>query len=223
MLSCSLKDERYSDQVQSLLAFQDFMCFTAQTPADWKKLNQQLYGKMGLSVSTRSCSQPLSAYRSKMSQDEARSFGIDGFAIDLLNGPEPVLAMLCSEKKLHLCGVALNDITDAQYERLVATDVINSWASGSQLYRITRRREFGPSGVSTLTRKVNKGQFWTDQPVDAAEKQDLQRRLRDCTELMNTMRAERDELKTQQDSFPQKEQSIRSQLVSPDLPVAKYV
>ncbi|KAK3358333.1 hypothetical protein B0T24DRAFT_600219 [Lasiosphaeria ovina] len=43
MLTCSVKDPRYSDLVQSLLQDNDLLCFTAQTKDGHKKLSNQFY------------------------------------------------------------------------------------------------------------------------------------------------------------------------------------
>ena len=99
MVSCSVKDERYSDLVQALLQKDDFTCFTVQTRNDWEKLSDQLYRQMGLSVTIRTCGNPLSMYRPPMDANAVRELGFDGFAIDFVEGPDPVLAMLCAEPR----------------------------------------------------------------------------------------------------------------------------
>lgn len=177
MISCSMKDERYSDQVQSLLQRDDFTCFTVQTRNDYLKLSDQLYRQMSLSVTIRTCTNPLSMYRPPVDAATARDLGLDGFAIDFVEGPEPVLAMLCGEKKLHMSGVALRDHNDEQYERITSHGRINSWAAGRQSYMIRRRAELGPQAMLAVTKNIQQGQFWTTQPVDASEKAELERKL----------------------------------------------
>ncbi|EON99085.1 putative structural maintenance of chromosome complex subunit protein [Phaeoacremonium minimum UCRPA7] len=176
MLTCSVKDERYSNHIQSMLQNDDFLCFTAQTREDHKKLSGQFYGAMGLSVTIRTCTTDFGAFRPPLPSAELSALGLSGYALDYLDGPEPVLAMLCAEKKIHMSAVSLKDISDAQYERIVAGEVINSWAAGSTSYRVTRRREYGPGATSTRTSEIKPGRFWADQPVDMAEKTELERR-----------------------------------------------
>lgn len=187
MVSCNLKDDRYSSQIQSMLQRDDFACFTAQTRNDYKKLSDQLYRVMSLSVNIRSCSQTLQNFIAPVSSGEASALGLDGFAIDFLDGPEPVLAMLCAEKRLHSSGVSLGEHTDAQYDQLLNSKV-TQWAAGQQLFTIRRRREYGPQAMSSITKNIQKGQFWGSQPIDAQERTDLNRRL---TEV----KGERDVLK----------------------------
>lgn len=170
LISCSIKDEQYSDQVQSLLQFDDFTCFTAQTKGDYKKLTEQLYRVMSLSVVIRTCAQPLENFKRPVGEAEARDLGLEGFAIDFLEGPSPVLAMLCSEKRLHLSGVSLREHNDAQYDRLVRGGSVSQWAAGKQLYIVRRRREYGPQAMTAITKRIQPGRFWTSQPVDYGEK-----------------------------------------------------
>jgi hypothetical protein len=178
MLTCSVKDKRYTDLVQSMLQADDFLCFTAQTKEDHKKLSDQFYSKMGLSVTIRSCFTAYSAFKPPLPKEELPNLGFDGYVNDYLEGPEPVLAMLCSEKRLHASAVALRDISDEQFERIQRTERLTQFAAGRQLYRITRRREYGPGAVSTRVTQFAKGRFWTDQPaVDAPEKAELTRKI----------------------------------------------
>lgn len=193
MLTCSVKDKRYTDLVQSMLQAGDFLCFTAQTKQDHKKLSDQFYSKMGLSVTIRSCFTPYSSFQPPLSKDELSHLGFDGYVNEYLDGPEPVLAMLCSEKRLHASAVALKDISDEQFERIQQVEKLNQFAAGRQFYRITRRREYGAGAVSTRVTQFGQGRFWADQPVDAAEKTEL-------LEKIEALRAHRATLKEQYDA-----------------------
>ena len=173
MLTCSVKDKKYSNLIQGMLQADDFLCFTTQCKADHTKLSAQFYKTMGLSVTIRSCATAFASFRSPLSREELASLGLDGFAIDYLDGPEPVLAMLCADRKLHAAAVGVNETTDDQYDRIVKGDKLITWASGRLSYRITRRREYGAGAVSTSTKGVPPGRFWTDEPVATAEKRQL--------------------------------------------------
>ncbi|KAK3938407.1 SMC5-like protein [Diplogelasinospora grovesii] len=190
MLVCSLKDSRYVDVVQSMLAQDDFFCFTTQTKEDHKKLSDQFYGKMGLSVTIRSCFTAFDSFRPPLPRQELAGLGLDGYAIEYLTGPEPVLAMLCAEKRLHASAVALAELSEAQFQRIQQRESISHYAAGKQLYRTTRRREYGAGAVSTRVTQFPKGRFWTDQPLDSSEQDELKRKL-------NAAKGEYEELQQQ--------------------------
>jgi structural maintenance of chromosomes protein 5 len=213
MLTCSVKDKRYSSHIQSLLQLDDFTCFTTQSRKDHKTLSQALYGQLGVSVTIRTCLQPLSAFTSPFSNQQVREFGLDGFARDYIDGPDPVLAMLCSEKKLHSSGVSLEDISEAMYNKLVASERINSWAAGKQTYRITRRRDYGPQAVSTTTRYMQPGRFWTDQPVDPAEREAITTKLDEAVEALAEMKQQHQKAKEELSKVDDRRKEIEEQIV----------
>ncbi|KAK0615797.1 SMC5-like protein [Bombardia bombarda] len=209
ILTCSVNDSRYSDLVQSVLQQDDFLCFTAQTREDHKKLSDQFYGSMGLSVTIRSCFTAYSSFKPPLPKADLVKLGLDGYVTDYLDGPEPVLAMLCSEKRLHASAVSLSDISDKEFESIEQSERISQFAAGKQLYRITRRREYGPGAVSTRVTQFQKGRFWADQPSEATEQTDLRRKLDEIkgeigelkvtydekTALKETLDRERDEIR----------------------------
>ncbi|GJN81370.1 structural maintenance of chromosomes protein 5 [Purpureocillium lilacinum] len=214
MISCSIKDERYSDQVQSLLQPDDFMCFTAQTKGDYKKLTDQLYRVMSLSVVIRTCAAPLESFRPPVDANEARTLGLDGFAIDYLDGPAPVLAMLCAEKRVHQSGVALKDHNDAEYERLIHSGKVNNWAAGKHSYMVRRRREYGPQAMTTVSKNIQPGRFWTSQPIDAQEKAELNRQLTEKRGERDVLKTEHNELKTKQSAIDEQKDDINNKITT---------
>ncbi|KAK7756589.1 Structural maintenance of chromosomes protein 5 [Diatrype stigma] len=186
MISCSVKVDRYSDLVQSLLQRDDFMCFTTQSKNDHKKLSAIFYKELGLSATIRTCISDFASFRPPLPVEQARELGLDGYALDYLEGPEPVLAMLCAERRVHAAGVGLQDCTDAQFQQLMDGERITTWATGQTMYRITRRREYGAGAVSTTTRKIAPGSFWKDQAPDDGERA----RLQECRQVADSEFAE---------------------------------
>ncbi|KID72645.1 Structural maintenance of chromosomes protein 5 [Metarhizium brunneum] len=214
MISCSMKDERYADQVQALLQMDDLLCFTAQTKNDYKKLTDQLYRVMSLSVVVRTCSNPLSAFKAPVDRAQMAELGLDGFAIDYLDGPEPVLAMLCSEKRLHMSGVSLNDHNEQAYDRLINNGKINQWAAGRQSFTIRRRREYGPQAMTTITKNIQKGRFWTSQPVDMQEKREMERRLTELQGEKGALKEEHDRLQQKLDTIEEQKKEISEKITA---------
>jgi len=181
MVTCSVKDQQYSDPIQSMLHSSDFFCFTAQTKNDHVKLSHFFYNQMNLSVTIRTCIKPLDAFQPPVPRHRLAEMGFDGYVIDYIDGPGPVLAMLCVEKKLHLSTVALQPLSDNNLERVLKGGAINQFACGDQTYRVTRRREYGDGATSTRIDTVRPGQYWTTQPVDESEG----KMLKDQIEALN--------------------------------------
>lgn len=201
IVSCSVKDPKYADALESLMQKNDFVAFTTQSRNDFRTLQKYLSMDMKLSdISIKTSSVPLDRFQPSLSDGEIRQFGFDGWAKDFLNGPDPVVAVLCSENRLHQTPIGLRDINDDEYNR-IAEGTITSWVSGKHSYQISRRREYGPSATSTRTRQVRRAQAWTTQPVEASTKHELQQRiqilrdeLREFDEKAEAGRAKLDQL-----------------------------
>ncbi|KAL4817728.1 P-loop containing nucleoside triphosphate hydrolase protein [Aspergillus spinulosporus] len=179
IVTCSIKDPKYADQVESLLQKTDFTSFTVQNRRDFRTLQRYLINELRLhDISIRTSSTPLENLRSPLSDHELRDLGFQGWAKDFLDGPEPVVAMLVSEKLLHQTPVSLRDISDQTFATLEQGS-ISSWVAGKQNYTINRRREYGPGAISTRVRQVRPARVWTSQPVDASAKAELQRRIQE--------------------------------------------
>ncbi|RCI17475.1 hypothetical protein L249_2929 [Ophiocordyceps polyrhachis-furcata BCC 54312] len=212
MISCSVKDERYTDLVQTFLSNNDFLAFTVQTKNDLKKLSGEFYGVLSLSVDIRMSSQPLESHQPPMSTEEASTIGLDGFALDFLDGPAPVLSMFCSEKRMHQCGVSLKQHSDADYERILNCGRVSQWAAGKLAYIIRRRREYGPQAMATITRNVQPARFWTSQPVDSQEKADLNRLLLETKGELGAMIKEHTELRDKMSALDLRREETRKKM-----------
>ncbi|KAI9817554.1 MAG: Structural maintenance of chromosomes protein 5 [Pycnora praestabilis] len=204
IVECSVKDPKYVDAIESLFQRNDLLAFTCQTRGDFKKLQQQFYGTMRLAeITIRTISSGLSQFRTPVSEEDMRKYGFEGWALDYIAGPEPVLAMLCSECRVNQTGVVLRDITEQQYAAL-ENSPISSWVTGNYTYQITRRREYGPGATSTRVRDLKKAQVWTSQPVDTSAKRDLQENTQGWGE-------EVDEYKRQHEDARNEVQAIREE------------
>jgi hypothetical protein len=198
IVTCSVKDPKYANAVESLLQRTDFIAFTTQTRNDFRTLQRALNIEMRLhDISIRTSTTPLENFRPPVSDEELRSLGFDGWAKDFLSGPEPVLAVLCSENRLHQTPVNLQDISDETFATL-ENGSISSWVAGKQSYQIVRRREYGPSAVSTRVRQVRPAQVWTSQAVDVVAKQEVERNILalkdELSQIKEKMESERSRL-----------------------------
>jgi len=207
IVECSVKDARYVDALEAIFQKSDLLSITAQTRADFKKLSDLLYRNMkladiNLKCQTTSLAQEMQR-RPNISDQQMKQCGLDGWALDFIEGPEPVLAMLCSSANLQAVGIALKDVSDAQYN-LIMENRIGSWASGRLVYKTTRRAEYGASATSTATRAIRPAQIWTDQPVDASARRAVERKIEefkkefeDMKAQMGALRERAEELKTE--------------------------
>lgn len=173
IIECSIDNPRYADAIETLFQKNDLIAFTAQSRNDFRKLQRALCSERKFhDISIRTCSTPLSDFHPPIPDGQLRALGFDGWAKDFLTGPDPVLAMLCSENRLHLTPLRLRDISDEEFSKM-ESGPISSWVAGRQSYQVIRRREYGPSATSTRVRQLRPARIWTSQPVDNAAQRDL--------------------------------------------------
>jgi structural maintenance of chromosomes protein 5 len=180
LIECSLKDPKYANAIESLFQENDFKAFTAQSRNDFYTLQRVLNREMKLQdVSLRVCSNSsMDQYQAPIANVDLRACGMKGWAIDFLDGPDVVLAMLCGEKFLHATAISLGDISQEQFNFLENSNV-RSWVVNGTLFQAVRRREYGAAGNSTRTRALREARIWTNRPVDPAAKERLQQRIRE--------------------------------------------
>lgn len=173
MISCSIKDPRFAGAVESMLQQGDLLAITAQGVADLKMLSDQIHGTMGLSdVTLRTSQDSLSSAR-PLSPDDLKAYGMSGWAIDFLDGPNAVLSMLCSSRHLDKTAVTLSDISEAQYDKIISEGRLRNWVTSTHTYNVSVRAEYGPSARSTNTRRIRPAMVWVDQPVDTTAEEEI--------------------------------------------------
>lgn len=161
------------------------MTFTTQSRNDFRTLQRALSTEVRVSdVAIRTCSVPLNRFQPPIPNEELRRLGFDGWAKDYLNGPEPVLAMFCSENRLHQTPITLRDISDDEYT-IMESGSLSSWVAGKQAYQVVRRREYGPGATSTRVRQIRPARMWTSQPVEASAKRELEQSIEAWRQEMN--------------------------------------
>lgn len=188
MVTCTLKKPEYASAIESLFQKNDFLAFTVQNRNDFRILQEQFFKQDKLhDVSLKTCSVSRDRFTAPISDEQMRALTFDGWAIDLMDGPEPVLTMLCSEKQLHQTAIKSRDISDDDYRRIEASP-INSYVCGKVSYQTTRRREYGAGATSTRTREIKPARVWTQQAVDTTAKRGYQENIGEWGDNLNEIR-----------------------------------
>lgn len=196
IVTCSITEPKFADAVESLFQRTDFTSFTTQNRNDFRTLQNALIGQLRLhDITIRTCSQSLDSMQAPMSGDELARLGFDGWARDFLTGPDPVIAMLCSEKNLHATPIALRDTQEDVFRQL-QDGLLSSWVAAKNNYQVNRRREYGPGATSTRVRQIKPARVWTSQPVDLSLKQkyhsdiaELKHQLQEIGEKLDSEKA----------------------------------
>lgn len=215
LIACSVKDPRYTAAVEAFLGKNDVLTLTAQTPNDFRKLQRHILGTMKLAdVTIRSVSQSLDEVnRSPLSPDELKQCGLEGWALDFIDGPEPLLAMLCSSKKLSAAAVSLQDISEEQHHKLV-NSACSSWVAGRYFNRVTRRAEYGPGATSTMTNIVKDPKWWTNAPIDTSARREIEMKITNLKQQLSELGGEAIPLKASITAALPRSREIKDEIVS---------
>jgi structural maintenance of chromosomes protein 5 len=212
MVECSLKDQRYADALESICRFSDLIAFTVTTHTDFVRLQEILNsvagrrledkaakgitgveGLQGLGIPgmhIRLVNRDLDHFQPPLTKDQLRECDLDDWAVNILEGPRPVLAMLCDNCQIQRTAITLRSHNPQQYEK-IRDSPISSWVASGELNQVVRRREYGPSAVSTGVTPLKPARFWNSgDGVDAGAERDLKRKI-------SELQSERDELLAQ--------------------------
>ncbi|CAO1598916.1 Structural maintenance of chromosomes protein 5 [Xanthoria calcicola] len=214
MVECSVTDPKYVDQIETLLQRGQMLMITCQTKNDFKKLGDILHDRMHLAeINMQHMTGTLADFPPPIDRDQLGRYGLTGWALDYMSGPEPVMAMLCANVRLERTGVGDQDTTPEQFE-LLQNGPIENWVTKRSSYKIVRRREYGPSATSTNVRDVRRAQVWTNQPIDIRAKRDLQENIEgwtgEITEYQSQVATAQKEIEELRDTVRETQDEVRN-------------
>lgn len=214
IVECLVTDPQYVDMIETIFSRNSFLSFTVQTKADFKKLQNQAHDKLHLSeINIKEMSAGLDKFPPPVNKDELTRFGFQGWALDFIKGPEPVLAGLCVDSRIHRTAVGLRDTNAQQFDQL-QNSPIDSWVTSKSSYNITRRREYGPGATSTRVRDIRRGTVWTDQPVDLTAKRELQERIDGWGEEVDSFQSKNVDAQTDISRLREQINELQEEIVS---------
>ena len=224
MIECSIKDPKWIDIIESLFQKSTFITFTAQTKNDYAKLAKHVHDVLRLSeVNIRTSTASIEEFQHPCSSDDLPRYGLQSWASEHITGPEPVLAMLYPELRLHLTAIGWQDTTPQQYDML-NNSRIDSWATSKSTYKIIKRREYGSSAVSAQVGNVKPATMWTDQPADLGAKRELQENIEGWSEEIKAFETQIKELQAQllhvREQIENKREEVVRQLLTLERPLS---
>ncbi|KAF2689337.1 P-loop containing nucleoside triphosphate hydrolase protein [Lentithecium fluviatile CBS 122367] len=199
ILSCSVPDSQYASIVESQLRRVDLMAITCTNRDDAKIVSDKLLGRkdkggLGLhNIVIRTCPNGRASYHSPLTEVELKALMLDSWISDHIQGPDPVLAMLCDSTKLHRAAYTPRPVSNEQFNAIQKK--ISKWVSGKEFYQVTTRREYNAS--STSVTQVRNAQFFTDQPVDTEDKRRLDEEMVELQRDIDSLRSDHNEARTE--------------------------
>lgn len=209
ILECSIKDPRLASAAETIIQQAELLAFTVTCKEDFDVLQRQLYTTMRLSdVNIRSVpSVGLDAFRKPCSTQQLESYGLEGWILDLIDGPEEVLAMLCDNRNIHNTAYTSGDVPAEQHDNLSRSPV-SSWVTNTQSYQVTRRREYGDHATSTRVVALRPARFFTNAPVDHRAEEELTNRIREAEHDMEEIKEQITNLRDEEQAYAANRQEL---------------
>lgn len=124
VMSLEYKYPKMTHIVSAAIDRTTMLTFTACNREDYDRLAHELIDKQHLNVSIREFSRTdiptFDKQPRPMSNNELKSYGFDGYVIDLIDGPAPVLNMLCHSARINQIPFSSNILTASQQNRINA-------------------------------------------------------------------------------------------------------
>ena len=201
LLSCSVPDCKYAAAVESFLRPRaELVTITCTHAEDARIVSNALVGSrqnggLGLhQITIRTMSRPRASFQPAVTRDELCSIGFDGWITDYIQGPDPVIAMLCDSAQLHRAAYASTPISNDRFDSLPQTGITRC-VNGTEVCTTRTRSEY-VGASSTSISQLGPARFFTDQPVDTEEKRQLDLAISELEREIQQRKNEHEELKS---------------------------
>ncbi|KAK9474578.1 P-loop containing nucleoside triphosphate hydrolase protein [Dipodascopsis tothii] len=188
-LTISVKDPSLTDAVEGTVRRSALLTFTCLSRNDYLKFTETLIDKMRLNVAvvefSNTANPDLKSFHPFCSRDELTSYGFEGWLLDFVAGPHPVLTTLCHVSQLHLVAYTRSALSNAQLEAIEqrlepdGKPSFKSFICDSTSYALTRSL-YGSRNIIAQTRRLHPSRYLKDKGVD----QNLKRQLMDKLETI---------------------------------------
>jgi len=209
ILECSVKDARLAAAVETTISQSELMAFTVTCREDFTLLQRQFYTNMKLvDISIRSAPPvALSSLKPPCSPQQMTSYGLEGWILDLLEGPDEVLAMLCDNRNIHATAFTSRDVPADQLDNL-SRSPISSWVTSTQSFQVTRRREYGDHATSTRVTALRPPRFFSDAPVDHRGEEEFTRKIRETEVEMEEIKEQITRLREEEKTYSERQREL---------------
>lgn len=213
-LEVQVKDERFASEIEGFFNKQSMNLFVSQCKEDTELFLAELSDRRNLRLNIQESDSSLSEYRPRVPVDVIKSLGFHDYIINLIDAPEPILAVLCQTANLHLIPVTKQQIDESKLEKYrdiqrycidgILYEVKRSAYSNDS---ITRSRRVRPSEVFKETLNVSE----RDEVLLQIE--NFRKQLAQNAERMKYLLQSQSEVRSRAENVKQEESSINSKLL----------
>ncbi|KAJ2776292.1 Structural maintenance of chromosomes protein 5 [Coemansia javaensis] len=149
-LEASVPDARYAPLIETVVAAGNLRMFVTQCDADYYTFTREVNDRQRLRVDVVRFPKALDAFRAPVPRPELQALGFDGYALDFIEAPAPVLAALCSRDSLHAIPLALGPVDNERVERAAR---FKEYLAAGTRFSVARGR-YGSRAATVMTSRV---------------------------------------------------------------------
>ncbi|KAJ2804633.1 Structural maintenance of chromosomes protein 5, partial [Coemansia helicoidea] len=149
-LEAAVSDARYAPLIETVVGAGSLRMFVAQCDADYHTFTREVNDRLGLRVDVVRPARPLDAYRPPKPREALQALGFDGYALDFVEAPAPVLAALCARDSLHEVPLALGAVDNDQVEKHAP---FKEYLAAGTRFAVSRGR-YGSKAPTVMTSQV---------------------------------------------------------------------
>ncbi|KAJ1831048.1 Structural maintenance of chromosomes protein 5 [Coemansia sp. RSA 2711] len=149
-LEASVSNARMANLVETIVSAGSLKMFVTQCDKDYHTFTREVNDKLRLRVDVVHYPRPLDSFRPPVSRDEAKKLGFDGYALDFIDAPAPVLAALCTRDSIHEVPIAAGSVDN---ERIEAGAHFKEYIADGTRFAVSRGR-YGSRSATVTTSRV---------------------------------------------------------------------
>lgn len=206
ILEINIKDMRYAQGVENCFNARALKTFLCQNKDDYDIMNQELNDKRKLRINVVCLDpKPLSSFRPPVPLDQLKKWGFDDYALNLVEGPPPVLVALCNLCNFHSIPISLTDVNNLVVEE---SRLLFRYIAGKIKYTLLVS-DYGARKITVETQNLAPGKF-----VQAGVDQDKRKELLDKRSALQQRMIENEDalkvIKRKENEFREKETTVRT-------------
>ncbi|KAK9486669.1 P-loop containing nucleoside triphosphate hydrolase protein [Lipomyces starkeyi] len=200
ILTLTMIDQNLTDAIESVVHRTQMLTFTCLSREDYVTFTENVIDKKRLNVPVVEYSgtdhPTFDKWKKICSPAQLQKLHFDGFLLDAVAAPDPVLNMLCHAANLDEFAYSRRALSPAQrdqIEHFVTADgnpVIRRYISGKDSYFLNRSF-YGNRAIYTQTRDVRATKLLSDGGVDQERKAQLTQQIDEANDLRVVLQQER--------------------------------
>lgn len=219
-------DQVFLKQFSKSINLRDLLSINCESRNDYDKLSRELLDKQRLKLTIRDISKQVlklaQIARPRVPEDQLKKEGFDGFLIDHLDGPEPVLASLCNRSFIHTIAIG-SKIQAQSAQRLFESQISNDkgqlpvqlYMDENFSYQLTKSRYGAKNVQNTANRLAKPGDLTiltSESDIDHGQISELEEELKELEENMERLIAEMNPIRDEHKEFEAKYQDAAQQV-----------